>query len=496
MISKIEKIAVTKESYPFQAAAERCSLAEHGYAEDEYFMSGTANVYEETDAEHHVRVMHPDAPYTTRLLIRRPVEKEKFSGNIVVEILNASAMMDIDRMWVNTWQYLVRNGDIYIGITSKGHVVDTLKRFDPDRYAPICWDNPLPEREKPSDTGTFPFLPQYESGLFWDMLIELARLLRTEDERNPIREYGPAYLYLLGWSQSGSYMSRILHSFAYRPENRDGAPLFDGYLEAGADASLAPVNAYAITMNDGRIGRDGCVPKHGVLMSREPYIAINTESENRGANWGPDRDLPDWKFRSYQIAGSSHDSKYNLLDYYEGYLYEDAKKYNFELKFGGIEGEPLDTPHQYVFHAALRNLYVWVRDGVPAPHAEPIRTRAIREGESDPLAAIGDLSGKCENEKDAFGNTVGGIRMAALDYPVGRYRSCSVQGEGKIDPMFGTVYPFSPETLQALYGSLAHYRELVTESAKQTEALGFLLREDRDDYIEATVSLAQKRGLR
>lgn len=496
MIKEMKKIPVTEESYPFQAAARRCSFHEIGYIEDEYFMSGTANIYTETDKEHHVKPIFEDAPYTTRVLVRRPEDTAQFSGNVVVEILNASAMMDIDRMWVNTWQYLTRNGDIYIGVTSKGHVVDTLKRFNPERYAAISWSNPMPDREEP-EGGQFQFLPQYESGLYWDMQVELAKLLRTDDALNPIREYGKCYLYLLGWSQSGSYMSRILHSFAYLPENMENGPLFDGYLEAGADSALAPINAYELSPENGRIALDGSLPKGGVLLSKEPYIAINTESENKGANWIGDSDLPEYKFRTYQIAGSSHDSYYNMITYYEGHLREDAAGSCCELAFAGCEGEPLDTPYEYIFHAALRNLYLWVREEIPAPHGPKIDTAPAGPDDFDAIIQVNDgRKMKYENRKDLFGNTTGGIRMAAMDYPVGIYKSCSQRSDGSYDPMFGTVYPFSEEKLAALYGTLDNYRRLVEQSAEKSIAEGFLLRADKTAYVDYTVEMAARRGLK
>lgn len=494
MIKEMKLIETTKDSYPFQAAAGKCEFEKIGYVEDEYFMSGTANIYTEINLDHEVKPIYKDAPYTTRLLVRRPKDVAKFSGNIVIEILNASAMMDIDRMWVNTWKYLTRNGDIYIGITSKGHVVDTLKRFNPKRYAAINWANPMPERKEP-EYSMFQFLPQFESGLYWDMQTDLAKLLRMDSELNPVREYGKAYLYLLGWSQSGSYMSRTLHSFAYRPENAVNGPLFDGYLEAGADAALAPINAYEIRRTDGGISMSGAVPQGSILMCKEPYIAINTESENRGACWVGDSDLPECRFRTYQIAGTSHDAHYNMIEYYDGYLHDDAAKYGCELKFSGKEGEPLDTPYNFIFQAALHNLYVWVREGVPAPHAPKIDTVDAKPEDVDYLGQMHGSKMKFENHKDVFGNTTGGIRMAAMDYPVGKYVSFSKREDGSADPMFGTVYPFSKEFLKELYGSLDHYRKLVEESAEESIALGFLLRDDKEEYVERTVEMAKRRGL-
>ena len=67
---------------------------------------------------------------------------------------------------------------------------------------------------------------------------------------------------------------------------------------------------------------------------------------------------------------------------------------------------------------------------------------------------------------------------------------------GKYQARFGQVIPFSPQKLQALYGTLEHYRKLVSGKADEMIALGFLLPEDREEMIELTVELAAKRGLK
>lgn len=46
MITRLEEIPVTKESYPFASAERYLKLSERGYVEKEYYMYGTANVYE------------------------------------------------------------------------------------------------------------------------------------------------------------------------------------------------------------------------------------------------------------------------------------------------------------------------------------------------------------------------------------------------------------------------------------------------------------------
>jgi hypothetical protein len=478
MLDKINLIPTTKASYPFITAEFHCKLSEKGYVEDEYFMSGTANVYTE-DENNMPEVIFSGAPYTTRLLVRRPININSFSGNVVIEILNASAMMDIDRMWVNSWEYFTRNGDIYVGITSKGHVVDSLKRFDPVRYEPINWANPMPERTEPEAPVFFGFLPQYESGLFWDMLIDLGKLLRSDSEWNPLKCYGQSFLYLTGWSQSCGYVARYINSFAL------GGSLFDGYMSAGGGADMAPINAYEPL----RMNRRKGIPAGSLTGTREPFIAINTESENRLANWVDDYDQPDFKFRTYQIAASSHDSKYNLLDYYEGQGVQDCKRACFELTFEGAYGEPLDNPYEYVFNAAWRNLYAWTRQGIPAPHAPKIETEITSVKDTDVFGA------RMRNRTDALGNAMGGIRTPGADYPVGVYASSSKKSDGTYQIMFGNVQPFSVETLKGLYAGMDNYRRLVTQKTDEMIALGFLLKEDRAAMIETTVGLAKKRGL-
>ena len=62
MIKEMKLIETTKDSYPFQAAAGKCEFEKIGYVEDEYFMSGTANIYTEINLDHEVKPIYKDAP--------------------------------------------------------------------------------------------------------------------------------------------------------------------------------------------------------------------------------------------------------------------------------------------------------------------------------------------------------------------------------------------------------------------------------------------------
>ncbi len=495
MITEMRKIAVTESSWPFISADRALNLSQYGYVEEEYFQSGTANIYEEkTDGggilhggepESDLTVSTADAPYTTRLLIRRPSDFSRFSGNVVIEILNSSADFDIDRDWILTWRHIVRHGDIYIGITSKGHVVDALKKFDPVRYADINWANPTPDREPPAQTTFFDYRPQYELGLFWDMLVDLAKLLRTGSELNPIAQYGRNWLYLVGWSQSGSYLARIINTFAPMPENRADGPLFDGYLNTGSGSGNKPINSYC---GGGHLFTGGRTGGASLMVADAPVIAVNTESENRLTYWHGDADEPGYRFRTWQIPCSSHDTKYTLLDYYEP-IKEDLARGGVELSWEGYLGEPMNTPYEPIFCAALQALFNWVREGIPAPHAPAIQTYITEKPTDRTMTLIA-------NEKDVFGNALGGIRYPVADCPTARYQSYSDREDGQIQMMFGQCAPFSVGLLTELYGDLEGYRAKAAASTDKAVAKGFILPEDRDYMIEACTTIAASRGLK
>ncbi len=486
MIQKMQRIPVTEDSHPFITAVKACNLSAHGYVEEEFFQTGSANIYDE-DENGKLSVTIPDCPYTTRLILRRPETPEKFSGNVIIEVLNSSANYDIDRDWMLLWRKIVRDGDIYIGITSKGHAVDALKRFDPARYAAINWANPTPERKGP-DGPTFDFMQQYELGLFWDMIVDLAKELRKDDsDLNPLKGFGKNWLFLAGWSQSGSYLARIIHSFSYLPENCTDGPLFDGYYNTGSGAGDKPLNSYAGTQ---RINFGGMPSGKQIIVTKEPYIAVNTESENRNFGyWADDADEPNHKFRSWQIPCSSHDSKYTLLDYYQPMMDDMVKADTIQTWEGMPEnGGPLDAPYEPIFAAALKALIDWARLGIPAPHAPRIRTEMTFE----PTDLTGAL---VANRKDIFGNALGGIRYPVSDCPTASYQSYTVREDGSVQMMFGTAKPFDKALLKALYGDSEHYRALVEKSADRAIAKGFVLPEDREYLVETVTEIAKARGL-
>ena len=93
-----------------------------------------------------VRVRDEAIPYTTRLLVRRPVDANRFNGTLYLEVLNPTAGWDGDPIWQNTHEYVMRSGAVYAGLTSKPVALDFLRdkwgrdpfpKRDSSRYAQL-----------------------------------------------------------------------------------------------------------------------------------------------------------------------------------------------------------------------------------------------------------------------------------------------------------------------------------------------------------------------
>jgi hypothetical protein len=353
---------VTSDSYPLGAADHLNvpeDLSKVGYIEEEYFVSGYANVYDR-DAPGPATVRTPHAPYTTRMLVRRPAQKQHLSGNVVVEILNATNL-DLEIGWSLSKDYLVRNGDIWIGFTSKPVTALALQKFNPTRYAPLNWANPLPLSDPENCANPGSFIPgdttrSTENGLIWDIFSQIAAWARDNPAFQPdsrgIRIYG------YGYSQSGidliTYIDAVLP--LAKQENRQ--PVFDGFVVATSFNQPAPINQCATAPSGSGAGqiKDAGVPIIHMASNSEPVLA----SVRAGRR--PDSDQPQDRFREYEVAGAAHASQ-NELDFGPAYLDIIAAGAPMPpLTAGFGTRSPLDIG---IFqNAAFANLDRWARSNV------------------------------------------------------------------------------------------------------------------------------------
>lgn len=141
-------------------------LSVDGYVEDEYAISGSANLYKyvnEASGSPEVSIDTPDQPYTTRLLVRRPIDTGRFNGTVYVEVLNATAGWDGDPIWQSTSEYLIRSGAVWVGLSTKPNTVNFLR----DSWGRGIWPARNAERYATLSMPAF--------GQVWDMLTRSVR---------------------------------------------------------------------------------------------------------------------------------------------------------------------------------------------------------------------------------------------------------------------------------------------------------------------------------
>ena len=455
-------LPVTPDSYPFGAADRTVvpqDLTKVGYVEQEYLVAGLANIYD-LDADGVVLVKTPDAPYTTRILVRRPASPKKFSGTVIVELLNPTAGYDLDLQWQFCRDYFVEHGDAWIGITSKPVAIKALKVFDPERYHALSWANPLPsDRTCATPNSLLPdSTPETENGLVWDILSQVGALTKSDLPQNPMRGYPVKRAYATGYSQTGGYMVTYVNFIRPLPNAAlsGGRPVFDGYLIGDGDGLFIPLNQCSERIYPGdRRFVITARPEPVISLSSQTLVGINMQARR------PDSDTPEDRYRRYEVPGAAHVNQRgaNLSP-----RFEDVKKALGaappipackELKKYGLT----EFPFEYFMDGAFANLEAWVASGKVPPKAPLMATKSVP---GVPFA-VADV--------DDHGNAVGGVRSPYLDVPSSTFFTSSTptdQKSGFFCSLCGYEVPFPKETLVKLYPT---HRDYVKKVAEEVDAM-------------------------
>jgi hypothetical protein len=198
----------------------KVDLPKLGYVEEEFVVSGSANVYDWQPAGSIV-AKKSNAPYTTRILVRRPANPARFSGTVILEPFENTRSYDWSFLWSTSHEYFTERGDAWVGVTHNPQAVDAIKKINPARYASLSLANPKPDEVCGPANAKSPA----EAGLKFDMLSQVGALLKSAN--GPIQ--GSRVQYIYGTSHTGeivTYMNAV-HSSA---KLADGKPVFDGYL--------------------------------------------------------------------------------------------------------------------------------------------------------------------------------------------------------------------------------------------------------------------------
>jgi alpha/beta hydrolase family protein len=439
---------VKQGSHPFLAASHDLpplDLSISGYVEEEYTIGGTGNVYD-WGGDGTVIVKTPSVAYLSRILVRRPADRRRFSGAVVVELLYPARRWDWSMMWGYTHEQILERGDAWVGITLPNSV-GGLKRFDPVRYGSLSFKNPSPGAPCPGAPNNT--APEIEDGLKWDLISQVGALLKANSPGTPFAGFNVRALYLT--TQGGDLVTyfKAIHSNA---RLATGAPVYDGgVLKAPFTTSRINPCSPALPADDPRQKLD----RLGV-----PVIAVAAEGEVLGtyASRRPDSDEIGDRYRLYEVAGAGHIDK----SAYFGF-----PSMADQMAAGNALGTPawpfaapcepeiplMDTPIMSIaFDTAFAVLDDWVRKGKPAPRAPRIEVKNA----GTPQASI---------VADRLGHGVGGVRTPFIDVPAATYSTNST-GPGTCREM-GHKVPFDAARFASVYSSEKVYRDQVSASIEK-----------------------------
>jgi hypothetical protein len=234
-------------------------------------------------------------------------------------------------------------------------------------------------------------------------------------------------VYGYGYSQSGFDLQTYIDAVFPLSKQENGKPIFDGFLDAAGFNTPFAINQCSMASSGSGAGQ--------IMIAGVPVIRMATDSETLlvsvQAGRRADSNVPQDRFREYEVAGAAHASQ-NELDYgpaYADILAAGAPMPPLTAGFG-----PRSPLNIGIFQsAAFANLNLWVRNNVP-----PSAGALINFQNGAPVL-------------DAFGNPTGGVRSSWLNVPTAQWFSSS-PGPG-LNFLLGFVHPFDQQQLKPLYNT-------------------------------------------
>ncbi len=445
------------------------NLSEVGYQEREYFFSGTAASYTSANplSTDGLWTAVPDASasYTTRMVVRRPADPNRFNGTVLVEWLNVTGGADAGPEWTLAHNELIRDGFAWVGVSAQQVGVNTAKNGvpalgitgDPVRYAALS---------HPGDSFSY------------DIFSQAGQAIR-DHAAQVLRGLTPHKLIAAGESQSAGRL--VTYIDAVHPL----VHVYDGFLvhsrfSTGAALSQAPQVA---------------VPPPATATIRTdldvPVFVFQTESDVISSNLAH-RQPPTSKFRLWEVAGTAHYDYYGLKigpgDRGRGQgavkniaaMQRPPKTISGPVTFSC--NLPINTGGaHWALDAAVFSLNRWVRTGATPPIGTLLKTTA-----ASPVVFA----------NDAHGNALGGVRSPYVDVPIARLGGVGNGGTGPVGSfcrLFGTTVPFKSAKLNTVYKSHNQFVARFVKATMRAYHGGYLRKADALELMKAARSSRVRR---
>jgi hypothetical protein len=425
-----------------------------GYVAEEYVLAGKADTYAPVGMADAANAAERDTtqdlarrdfaleprsfgePYKTRLVVYRPRDVSRFSGNVVVEPFHPLGG-GIGVVWNSIQYFFVANGDAYVGFQH------------PATLSGLCR----------SGAGRYDGLAMVDNTQLWDGLAQTAALLRSGAAQSPLRGYPVRHLFLTGVSYTGVATSGFANYHHPIKKTADGHNLFDGYVSMENATYDRPIDVPVIKLNT-----QGDFDSFGALGNRRP------DSDEKGQ-----------QYRLYEVPGWSHVTAPRPVPGATGKPphqlgaaaeVEASSEWLRTTAFAQFpkEAQPNDFPGFALSSAAFSNMYAWVRGERTPPRAARIET---------------DETGA--TRLDAHGNALGGLRTPYVDVPIAKY----AVGTGYPGFLFGYKIPLELERRRALYGSHASYVERVRAQTERLSQERWILADGAREIVREAEASSQ-----
>ena len=432
-------------------------LEKYGYIEEEYIVKGYSNVYDWEDDEKYPHVIFTDAPYCSRIVVRKPKDPSKFSGIVHCELCNPNSGYDRSNTgWAPSNEYIMSRGHGSVSMTISEIAMKGLRRFDPERYGELAFKNPIrPEDRMPAVMGLGGRMPdeETEDGLKWDYISQVGALVKSGLPGSPFDGYGVKKIMLQG--TTGGDLSA--YAAAIHPLVRlgGGEHVYDGFLVfmTGAPGGL---NNYRAMLHE--------LDPRDLYTCEVPLIHLLTLGDLLG-----DTIHPSWStlwhryqpneegryLRIIEIAGAGISRRYASA---YSCCNEDVEKAGAKQLVGAGEMQA-EYPAHYVVCAMIENLIEWMTTGKAPEICDYVET----EGEYPNLRF----------KKDRFGNAMGGLRSPYVDCPLYVYT-----------PAGGTERRLTDDEIRSLYSSREDYVKKVTASVNKMLEKRYILPEHAEMVIK------------
>lgn len=437
---------------PFNSVAR--DVAPVGGVEEEFLFEGEATEYRLAGgATDYARNGHwaiepaSQRPFRSRIIVVRPNDPDRFNGTVIVEWNNVSRGQDA---FVTPDQAarLIADGFAIAGVSAQEVGVQGLPRMDmPEEFRTIPTAGSM--GLKGDDPERYGSLEHPGDGFSYDIFTLAAQLLgpKRDHEIDPLGGLDVHHLLAMGGSQSANRLAAYINAFqpvfgaldAFLLTVYAGCPCALNPASAPEELPQVPVNnVHLLAWRTYRLRED----------LRVPIIVLNSEFEAEQCH--PNTQADTEFLRWWEVAGTAH-----------GGLIAPEELAGFVAMMPSANRLSFAPASRGALHA----LHRWVNGDGPPPH----QPRLHKLGRPAVL------------QRDEHGNALGGIRWPDLEAPLATsVGECPPEGYVQL---FGSMTPFSPEKIRALYPDHAAWLEKYERATRHLVESRVILEDDADSMI-------------